>query len=102
MTKRRGFNLKSTFHIVFKAYKDKKAEHLGKNPQNYVQERNETCKFEQKPVDIDVLNEEEEKIVKEMVEKLKIRRREVTGKNKLLDKKEVEQGKKAKGKCGTG
>ena len=102
MTKRRGFDLKSTFHIVFKACKDKKAEHLGKNPQNYVQERNETCKFEQKPVDIDVLNEEEEKIVKKMVEKLKIRRREVTGKNKLLEKKKVEQDKKANGKCGTG
>ena len=75
---------------------------MGKNPQNYVQERNETCKFEQKPVDIDVLNEEEEKIVKKMVEKLKIRRREVTGKNKLLEKKKVEQDKKANGKCGTG
>ena len=60
---------------------------MGKKPQNYVQERNETCKFEQKPVDIDVSNEEEEKIVKEMVEKLKIRRREVTGKNKFLEKK---------------
>ena len=102
MTKRRGFDLKSTFHIVSKAYKDKKAEHLGKNPQNYVEERNETCKFEQKPVDIDISNEEEEKIVKEMVEKLKIRRREVTGKNKLLEKKKVEQDKKAKGKCETG
>ena len=29
-TERRGFDLKCTFHIIFKAYKDKKIEHLGK------------------------------------------------------------------------
>ena len=75
---------------------------MGKNPQNYVQERNETCKFEQKPVDIDVLNEEEEKIVKEMVEKLKIREKRSDWKKQAQRKKKVEQDKKAKGKCGTG
>ena len=31
-TNRKGFYLKSIFHIVFKAYKDKKIEHLGKKP----------------------------------------------------------------------
>ena len=38
-TERRGFYLKSTFHIVFKAYKDKKIEQRGKNPENYVSEK---------------------------------------------------------------
>ena len=52
--------------------------------------------FEQKPVDIDVFNEEEEKIVKERVEKCKIKRREVAEKNKLLKKrKKAEQNKKS-------
>ena len=46
----------------------KKAENLGKNPQNYVKERNETCIFEQKPVDKEDFSEKEEKIFREMVE----------------------------------
>ena len=71
-TDRRGFILKSTFHIVFKADKDnKKEEHLGKNPQNYVHEHAVTSTFEQKSIEIDNFNEEEEKEVKERVEKRK-------------------------------
>ena len=35
-TERRDFNLKSTFQLVLKTYKDKKKiEQTGKNPQNY-------------------------------------------------------------------
>ena len=101
-TERRGFDLKSTFHFVFKAYKiKKKVEHLGKNPQNYAQEKNETCTFEQKPIEIDVFNEEEENEVKEMVEKRKLKRREVAEKNKLLKKKKKSnRTKKLKNICG--
>ena len=77
-TKRRGFDLKSTFHIMFKTYKDKKnIEYLQKNPQNYENVRNETSVYEQKPIKIDDFNEIEEKEVKECVEKIKIKRKEV-------------------------
>ena len=97
-TETMGFDLKSTFHIVFKACKDKTKV---VNPQNYVQEKNETCTFEQKPIEIDVFNEEEEKEVKEKVEKRKLKRREVAKKNKLLKKKKKpNRTKKLKKKCG--
>ena len=73
-TERRGFDLKSTFHIVFKTYKDKKEiEQLGKNPQNYKNAHAETSVFEQKPIKIDDFNEAEEKEVKERVEKRKVK-----------------------------
>ena len=53
-TETRGFYLKSTFHIVFKIYKDKKMiEQLRENPQNYENNHAETCVFEQKPINID-------------------------------------------------
>ena len=45
-TERRSFDLRSTFHLVFKTYKDKKKLDLsGKNPQNYTFERNEAELF---------------------------------------------------------
>ena len=36
-TEKRGFDLKSNFHIIFKTHKDKKKweTSLGKNPENY-------------------------------------------------------------------
>ena len=70
-TKKRGFDLKSNFHIIFKTYKDKKKleTSLGKNPENYETVRNETNMYEQKPVNVDDFNEVEEKLVKERVEK---------------------------------
>ena len=61
-TKRRGFDLKSTFHLIFKTYKDKKKlEKMGKNPHDYTLERNESFAFEQKPVEIDTFNDQKEK-----------------------------------------
>ena len=73
LTERRGFDLKSTFQLVFKTYKDKKKfeQSSGKNSQNYVVERHESFHYEQKPVKIDDFNDEEEKIIKERVEKRK-------------------------------
>ena len=69
-TKRRGFALKSTFHVVFKVYRDKKkAEKFGKNVQNYVNKHAETCASEQSPIEIDDYNEEEEKEIKKRVKK---------------------------------
>ena len=88
-TERRGFDLKSNFHIIFKTYKDKKKMEasLGKNPHNYEEIRDETCVYEQKPIKIDDFNEDEEKNVKERVEKQKQKRREVAENNKLLKKR---------------
>ena len=60
-TERRGFNLKSTFKLVFIAYKDKKKlEHLDKEPSNFTKERNQTFKFKQKALEIDDFNNAEE------------------------------------------
>ena len=64
-TERRGFHLKSTFQLVFKTCKDKKKiEQAGKNPQNYQAKRHDSFVFEQKPVEIDMFNNDEEKQVK--------------------------------------
>lgn len=62
-TERRGFGLKSTFQLVFKT-EIKKIEQLAKNPQNYTVERNESFSFDQKPVEIDIFNNEEEDKIK--------------------------------------
>ena len=73
---------------MFKTYKDKKnIEILGKNPNNYKGVRDKTHVYEQKPIKIDEFNETEEKEVKECVEKMNIKRREVAEKNKLLKTK---------------
>ena len=50
-TKKRDFDLKSNFHIIFKTCKDKKKleTSLGKNPESYGTVRNETNMYEQKP-----------------------------------------------------
>ena len=95
-TEKRGFDLKSNFHIIFKTYKDKNKfeSSLGKNPENYETIRNETNIYEEKPVNVDDFNEVEEKEVKERVEKQKQKRCEVAEKIKLL--KERENWKKIK------
>ena len=84
-TERRGFDLNSNFHIIFKTYRDKKKldTSLGKNPNNYKEIRNETYVYEQKPVKVDDFNEIEEKEVKERFEKRKQKHREVAENNKL-------------------
>ena len=52
-----GFDLKSNFHIIFKAYRDKmaiKQDQLAKNPSNYASsaiDQKETFEFEQKPIE---------------------------------------------------
>ena len=91
----RGFNLKSTFHIMFKTYKDKKdIESLGTNPPDYENVRNETDVYEQKPIKIDDFNEAEEKEIQERVEKRKIKQREVAEKKKTFLKKKKQEEKK--------
>ena len=103
LTERRGFDLKNTFRNIFKTYKDKKKkkEQLGKNPQNYESVHNETSVYEQESIKIDDFNKDDEKEVKEHVEKRKIKRREVAEKiNVLKKKKKQEQDKKRRRKCG--
>ena len=88
-TEKRGFDLKSNFHIMFKTYKDKKQlqSSMGKNPANYETIRKETNIYEQKSVNIDDFNEAEEVELKQGVEKRKGKRRIVAEKNKLVKNK---------------
>ena len=97
-TEKRGFDLKSNFHVIFKIYKDKRKLDisLGKNPENYESIRNKTNIYEQKSINIDNFNETEEKEVKVRIEKQKQKRREMTEKNKLLKKKKREKENKLK------
>ena len=79
MSEKRGIDIKSNFHILFKTYKDKQVirhQQLAKQPSNYENEHAETCKFEQKPIaKFDEFNDEEElemkKIQKEKNKKCK-------------------------------
>ena len=59
-------------------------EQSGKNPKNYTIERNESFAFEQKPIEIDIFNDEEEKEINERVEKRKNKQQEVAEKNNAL------------------
>ena len=87
-TERRDFDLKSSFHIMFKTYKcKKKMKLLGKSPKNYEEISNDVLVYKQKPVKIDDFNEGEQKEIKDRVEKRKLKRREVAENNKLLTKK---------------
>ena len=54
-SEKRGFDLKSNFHITFQAYQNKTAirQQLAKTPSNYKHlavDRKETFEFEQKPI----------------------------------------------------
>ena len=89
-TEKRGFDLRSNFHIIFKTYKDKKQleSSLGKIPENYETIHNETNIYQQKPINVDDFNEVEEKEVKERVGKRKRNRREVAKKHKQMKKQQ--------------
>ena len=101
-TEKRGFDLKSNFHIIFKTYKDKKQlkSSLGKNPNNYESIRDEKNIYEQQPINIDQFNEIEDPEVKEHVEKRKQKRLKDAEKNKLL-KKNMKRRKLRKRICGS-
>ena len=50
-SEKRGIDLKSSFHIMFKLYRDKlmiRQQSLAKQPINYEAEQQEKCEFEQK------------------------------------------------------
>ena len=52
-TEKRSIDLKSNFHILFKSYREKlmlRQQQLAKQPIDFETERQEVCKFEQKPI----------------------------------------------------
>ena len=67
-SEKRGFDLKSNFHIIFKAYRDKiamKQQQLAKQPTNYLIQNHEKFEFEQKPIrNVDEFSNTEEKTEK--------------------------------------
>ena len=79
-SEKRGFDLKSNFHILFKAYRNKmmmRQQSIAKTPVNYEQQQNETCEFEQKPIkSFNQFSDSEEQEVKERAEKRLAERRE--------------------------
>ena len=79
-SEKRGFDLKSNFHILFKAYRDKilmRQQSTTKNPATYeVQNQKETCEFDQKPIkNFDQFSDSEEREAKERAEKRLAERR---------------------------
>ena len=82
---------------MLKTYTAKKTfESLGKNPQNYENVRYETDAYEQKPKKAADFNEAKEKVIKEHLEKTKIKWREFAEKKELFLKKENNKRKTKK------
>ena len=67
-SEKRGFDLKSNFHILFKSYRDKhlmRQHATAKNLWNYDVVKKETSECEQKPIkNFDSFNDEEENKIK--------------------------------------
>ena len=99
-SEKRGFDLKSNFHILFKAYRDKmmmRQQSLAKNSANY-EHQNETCKFEQKPIkNFDQFSDSEEREVKERAEKRLAEQHEKTEDLKAKRRKQKSDENKVKG-----
>ena len=82
-TEKRGIDLKSNFHILFKTYRDKailrqhQAITAAKNPSNYKTEGMESSEFEQNPVkNFNEFSDGEEEELKQQAEKRKQIKRE--------------------------
>ena len=94
-TEKRGFDLKSNFHILFKTYKDKmQMKSMGKNSINYKTVRKEAHVYKQKPMRVDDFNEAKEAEVKERIKKRKAKRKELAENNKLLKRHKKKQRKR--------
>ena len=92
---KRGFDLKSNFHILFKTYKDKmQMKSMGKNSINYKTVRKEAHVHKQKPMSVDDFNEAKEAEVKERIKKRKAKRKELAENNKLLKRHKKKQRKR--------
>ena len=82
-SEKRGFDLKSNFHNMFKTYRDKmimRQQSLAKQPANYVveqQQQQERFEFEQKPIKkFDEFSDGEEEEFKKRAEKRSAAKRE--------------------------
>ena len=79
-TEKRGIDLKSNFHILFKLYRDKlmlRQQRLGKQLINYETEQQEANKFEQKPIkNFDEFSNGDKEECKRQAEKRKFIKRE--------------------------
>ena len=80
-SEKRGIDLRSNSHIMFKAYRDKLAmrhQQLAKQPaNNVVSKKKEQCQFEQKPIkNFDEFSDGEEEEFKEREENRKLKKRE--------------------------
>ena len=100
-TEKRGFDLKSNFHVMFKMYRDKmvlrQQQATAKNIENYEKERQETCEFEEKSIkNFDQFSDSKEQQIKEQVEKHKAARRERAEESKAKKLKLKEENNKAK------
>ena len=102
-TEKRGIDLKSNFHILFKSYRDKAIlrQHQTitstKNPANFENKREETSEFEQKPIKkFNEFSDGEEEELKEQTKKGKQIRREQSqeSKSEKLKLKQEEVKKK--------
>ena len=75
-SEKRGIDLKSNFHILFKSYRDKlmlRQQQLAKQPINYENEQREVNEFEQKPIkNFDEFSDGEEEEFKLQGEKRKV------------------------------
>ena len=97
---KRGFDLKSNFHVMFKTYCDKmmirQPQATAENIENYEKERQETCEFEQKPIkNFDQFSDSEEQQIKEGAEKHGAVRRERAEESKAKKIKLKEENNKA-------
>ena len=99
-TEKRGFNLKSNFHILFKTYWDKmimRQQKTAKNPANYENEQKETCEFKQKPItNFNEFNNIEEQELKQKAKKCKAAKRERAEEAKVKKQKLKEEENKVK------
>ena len=99
-SKKRGFDLKSNFHILFKAYRDKqiiRQHSLAKNQANYEQQPKEFNENEQKPIkNFNEFSNTKEKEVKERAEKRLADRREKKEELKIKRRKEKLEEDKVK------
>ena len=99
-SEKRGFDLKSSFHIMFKTYRDKMMmwhQSSAKQPINYKSEQQEKCEFEQKPINnFDDFRDGEEEEIKKLAEKRNAMRREKAEELKAKKLKVKEEENKAK------
>ena len=96
-SKKRGFDIKSNFYILFKSYQDKQLVQRHSNAKNLSNYDNiETSEYDQNPIKIfDGFNDKEENEIKKKAEKRLSDRRKIAKEKKAKKSKEkIEENKK--------